>query len=105
MTREEFIQVLEKYGYPYEIEGDKIVVTHKGRVNLKSLTSLPPDVEFNNVGFVNFYSLTSLPPGVVFNNTGGVDLQSLTSLPPEVVFNNGDDIHLESIVSKITRNY
>ena len=74
MKQEEFIKVLDEKRYPYEIEGNKIVVTHKGFVDLRSLTSLPPGVEFKNRGFVDLESLTSLPPGVEFNNGGDVYL-------------------------------
>jgi hypothetical protein len=119
MTREEFIEELKERGYSYEIEGNKIVVTHKGTVYLSSLTSLPPgvefrnrgdaylpsltsissDVKFNNEGYVNLSSLTSLPPGVEFRNEGWwINLESLTSLPPGVEFRNeGWWINLESL--------
>ena len=56
MTREEFKKVLEEKGYSYKLEGDKIVVTHERYVNLSSLTSLPPGVEFKNRGYVNLSS-------------------------------------------------
>ena len=74
MTREEFIKVLDEKGYSYEIEGDRIIVTHNWHVDLQSLTSLPPGVEFKNGGDVDLRSLTSLPPGVVFKNGGYVYL-------------------------------
>ena len=69
MTQKEFIEVLNKNGYSYKIEGDLIVVTYKNNtVDLESLTSLPPGVEFRNGGYVVLPSLTSLPSGVVFKN-------------------------------------
>ena len=68
MTQEEFINVLDRKDYSYKIEGDLIVVTYKGSVDLESLTSLPPGVEFRNGGYVVLPSLTSLPSGVVFKN-------------------------------------
>jgi hypothetical protein len=77
MTRDEFIKELDKKSYSYEIEGDKIVVTHKVNVLLSSLTSLPPGVEFNNRGSVSLNSLKSLPPVVEFNNKGNVNLESI----------------------------
>ena len=98
MTREEFIKQLDKKRYSYEIEGDKIVVTHKD-VYLSALTSLPPGVVFKNEGGVYLDSLTSLHPGVEFNNEGGVYLDSLTSLPPGVVFKNGGYVDLRSLTS------
>jgi len=118
MTREEFIEVLENKRYSYEIEGDKIVVTDYGYVDLSLLTSLPSVVEFNNRGDLNLKRLKTLPPGVQFknwgdvylnslktlppddqfNNKGYVNLSSLTSLPPGVQFHNGGGVYLESII-------
>ena len=57
MTREEFIKVLDKKGYSYKIEGDRIVVTDKRNALLGDLTSLPPGVEFKNKGDVYLGSL------------------------------------------------
>ena len=100
MTREEFIKVLEeKRGYSYEIEGDRIIVTHNGQVDLRSLPSLPPGVVFKGKGYVLLDSLTSLPSGVEFRNGWDVDLRSLTSLPPGVEFRNGGDVRLDSLTS------
>ncbi len=98
MTQEAFINELDEKGYSYEIEGDNIVVTHEGDVNLSALTSLPPGVEFKNRGGVSLYALTSLPSGVVFKNGGNVYLVSLTSLPPGVEFSNEGDVNLESLI-------
>ena len=124
MTREEFIEILDKEGYRYVIEGDKIVVTNQnigaygvenavflstktlppgvvfkneGTVFLGSLETLPRDVVFNNGGNVSFYILETLPPGVVFNNRGDVGLDQLKTLPPGVVFNNKGSVTLKSL--------
>ena len=78
MTQEEFIEVLDKKGYSYEMEGNKIVVTYKFYVDLVSLTSLPPGVVFSNVGEVGLRSLEAIPPDVEFRTTYDVNLQSLT---------------------------
>jgi hypothetical protein len=78
MTQKEFIKVLEFVGYSYEIEGDKLVVTHEWGVDLDALTSLPPGVMFSNEGSVWLNDLKSLPSGVVFKNGGDVWLNSLT---------------------------
>jgi hypothetical protein len=99
MTQEEFISILDKKSYSYEIEGDRIVVTRGGHVYLSNLTSLPPGVEFENGGHVDLSNLTSLPPGVEFRNRGYVNLESLTSLPPGVEFKNGGHVYLESLTS------
>jgi hypothetical protein len=99
MTQEEFIKVLEENKYSYEIEGDKVVVTHEGHVDLGWLTSLPPGVEFNSGRDVDLKKLVDLPPGVVFNNVMNVTMQFLTSLPPDVEFNNGGNVTLSSLTS------
>ena len=101
MTRKEFIEVLDREGYSYEIEGDKIIVTNEGTVYLTDLTSIPPGVVFKNGGGVNLQSLTSISPGVEFKNGEGVWLRSLTSLPPGVEFKNGGDVYLKSLVGGI----
>ena len=99
MTREKFIEVLDEKGYSYEIEGDKLVVTHEGGVDLESLTSLPPGVVFENRRGVYLRALTSIPPGVEFKNGVDVDLRSLTSLPPGVEFRNGGYVDLRALTS------
>ena len=99
MTQEKFRKVLDDKGYYYKIEGNKIVVIHKGTVELNSLTSIPLDMVFNNEGNVWLDSLASIPPGVVFNNKGGVDLDSLASIPPGVEFRNGGYLSFKSLTS------
>ena len=99
MTREEFTNVLDNYGYSYEIEGDRIIVTYRGSVFLESLTSLPPGVVFKKGGVVRLDYLTSLPPGVEFRNRGYVGLKSLTSIPPGVAFGNDGIVNLQSLTS------
>ena len=77
MTGEEFIEVLDEKGYSYEIEGDKIVVTHGRGVWLDSLKTIPSGVKFKNRGGVDLDSLKTLSPGVEFKNGGTVWLKSL----------------------------
>jgi hypothetical protein len=98
MTREEFIEELKEKGYSYEIEGNKVIVTHKGNVDLRDLTSLPPGVVFKNEAGVNLNSLGSLSPDVDFKNWGHVYLRSLISLLPEVEFRNGGSVYLGSVM-------
>jgi hypothetical protein len=122
MTQKEFIEILKKKKYSYEIEGDQIVVTggdkDGGDVRLNALTSLPPGVvfenggsvwlndltslplgvEFENEGYVYLSALTSLPSGVEFKNGGPVNLRALTSLPPGVVFKNGGNVWLRALI-------
>ena len=101
MTREEFIEVLEKKGYSYGIEGDKIVVTggdKDGYVWLDSLKTIPSGVEFKNEWTVNLSSLKTIPPGVGFKNSGHVNLHSLKTISPGVVFKNGGESYLPSLI-------
>ena len=77
MKKEEFIEVLKNRKYLYEIQGDKIIVTHKGYVDLDSLKTLPPGVEFRNGGSVSLDSLETIPPGVEFRNGGRVYLDGI----------------------------
>jgi len=85
MTREEFIEVLQRRSISYTIEEDKIVVTwgqNEGgktrRVNLGHLRGLPPKVEFRNKGgLVDLDSIKTIPPGIEFNNGKPVNLDSL----------------------------
>lgn len=77
MTREEFIEVLEEKGYPYNIEDNKILITYQGDVDLGKLVSLPSGVDFRNLFDVYLDSIESFPLGVEFNNGGNVELRSL----------------------------
>ena len=97
MKKEEFIEVLKRKNYLYEIQGDKIIVMHKGSVDLENLKTLPPGVEFMNRGIVYLDSLETLPPGVEFKNRGWVNLSSLKTLPPGVHFKNEGYVNLESL--------
>ena len=90
MTREEFIKVLEEKGYSYEMERNKIVVTHEGTVYLNSLETLPSGVEFRNGGYVFLDSLKTLSPGVEFRNVGSVHSDSLFDSLFGGWFNNWD---------------
>jgi hypothetical protein len=97
MTIEAFIKVLDEWGYPYEIQGDNVVVYGKYTTNLDSLTSLPPGVKFKSETDVWLESLTSLPTGISFENEGNVYLRDLTSISPMFTFGNKRDVHLGSL--------
>jgi hypothetical protein len=96
MTREAFIKVLEYNNCSYEIEGDKIVATHKDGIIL-FLNSIPSGVEFNSNGVVYLYELKDLPSGVEFNNKEEVVLDSIENISPDVKFNNSGNIRLDSL--------
>jgi hypothetical protein len=97
MTREDFIQLLEDEKCSYEIQGDNIVVTHRGNIDLGT-SSLPPNVKFRNSGYTNLPDLISLPPGTEFENGSRVFLDSLKSIPSYIQFNNGTGVYLEFIM-------
>ena len=97
MKKEEFINVLKQNNYLYEIEGDKIIVTHDGYVYLNSLETLPPGVEFRNGGSVWLNSLKTIPSGVEFRNGGHVSLRSLKTIHSGVKFRNGGNVNLDSL--------
>ena len=80
MTREKFIQTLDKKRYSYKIEGDKIVVTHKGYVNLGSLKILPPGVVFNNEGYVDLRSIIGSYFDEWKGNIKGIDSKRLLNI-------------------------
>lgn len=100
MTREEFIEELESIDhYPYEIEGNKIVVTSgdsEGNFDLV-LESIPSDVIFRNPGYVDLLYIDNIPSGVDFRNGGDVRFSSVTSIEKDVRFNNHGKVYLESI--------
>lgn len=52
MKRKGFIKILEKNRYDYTIKNNKIVVNHKGNVDLSFLKELPSGIVFNNGGNV-----------------------------------------------------
>ena len=93
MTQKTFIKILDKNGYSYEIEGNKIVVTEV-YADLGSLTSIPPGVVFKNGRDVNLESLKTLPSGVKFRNRGYVYLDSLETISTGVGFENGGSVNL-----------
>ena len=97
MKKEEFIEVLKRNNYLYEIQGDKIIVTHDGYVDLGFLETIPPGVEFRNRGSVDLSDLKTIPPGVEFRNGGDVWLSALKTIPPGVEFKNGGHVNLRSL--------
>ena len=77
MTQQEFTEILKSKNYSYKIKNNNIIIDHKEWVDLEYLTSIPPNIQFNNQGSVNLESLTSLPPNTQFNNQGEVFLKNI----------------------------
>ena len=81
MTREEFIDVLERSGIYY----DKY--NPEGLIVIED--TLGNGGEYDPEGIhVRLGHLTSLPSGVVFDNSGDVYLNHLETIPPGVEFRN-----------------
>jgi hypothetical protein len=90
MTREEFINILEKKGYPFEDKGDRLFVGREFDcldIDLSRVRSIPPSVIFRNGGSVNLNSIEEIPSGVEFRNLMRVSLHSLRRrIDPSVRF-------------------
>ena len=98
MTREEFIEQLDKDKITYNILGSDIEITgsnglaYKWNVAITHLKSLLSGVIFNNKGNVHIMELQEIPEGVQFNNGGNIVLGSYDQgikIHPSTVFNNG----------------
>jgi hypothetical protein len=95
MTREEFMRALEKGGiaFTYSEGRERIVIVPENFViNLKDLgiTSLPPNITFDNLGFVNLGEVSQLPEGLIFDiNDGGVIGEKITRIPRGTKFGKG----------------
>jgi hypothetical protein len=96
MTREEFIEELDKNNYRWSFEGDTIVITDERGIDL-DITTIPSNVEFRNGAYVYLDSLESLPPNIKFNNIGSVSLDSLNSISPGTSFENGRSVFFDSL--------
>jgi hypothetical protein len=86
MTREQFIRALEEGGITYSLSdgGKRIVVDQENQyINLEYLgiTSLPPDVTFENSGSLRLGEVAQLPEGVVFDIKGAVIAEGITRIP------------------------
>lgn len=106
MIQEEFTSILHKKGYSYRIDGDMIIVintNNNGVVNpsidLRDITSIPPNVIFNNSGYVFLTKLTSIPPNVIFNNRRYIDLRNCLKIDSSVIFNNEESIFVDKLIT------
>lgn len=97
MTREQFIEQLDKDKITYNILGSDIEITgsnglaFKWNVGITHLKSLPSGVIFNNKGNVHIMELQEIPEGVQFNNGGDIVLglyDQGIKIHPSTVFNN-----------------
>ena len=98
MTQEEFIEILDEKGYPYVIEGDKVIVNGEGDFYWE-LKTFPSGVEFRNEGNVDLKLLTTLHSDVEFNNDGNVLLYHLEKIHPSIRFNNSGYVSLILLIT------
>jgi len=98
MTREEFIDQLDKDKITYNLLGSDIEITgsnglaYKWNVGISHVKALPSGVIFNNKGNVHIPDLQEIPEGVQFNNGGNIVLglyEQGIKIHPSTVFNNG----------------
>jgi hypothetical protein len=83
MTREDFIEELDKKNYKYLIEGERIVVSGNNSSNFIDLSviNLPSGVEFKDSRHVFLDFLKNIPSNTGFNNLG----------------NKHSDVHMQSL--------
>ena len=94
MAKETFINILERYGYSYSVEGDKIIMGGKDPINLPGVKRLPTNVVFQNNASVQLGDVEYIPEGTVFKNDGIVYLPSLKKIHPSVILDNNESIYL-----------
>lgn len=74
MTREEFIEALDRKGIHHMEEGGRLIVGRisPGYISFYDLgiDSMPPDVTFENSGNINLGNVKEIPEGVFFDNEG-----------------------------------
>ena len=79
MTREEFIEILDRKDYRYKIVGDDLIINQEGSyIDLDEIEILPDNIIFNNRGDIWLKSVRSIPKSVKFMNSGDVSLDRLT---------------------------
>ena len=86
MTREQFIRALEEGGITYSLSdgGKRIVVDQENQyINLEYLgiTSLPPNVTFENSRSLRLGEISQLHEGMVFDIKGAVIGEGITRIP------------------------
>lgn len=94
MTREEFIEILDREGYTYKIVNDKIVITSRNRrgINLAGFI-----IDNKGNGEMTISLIEKIPSGIIFQGEGGVNLSSLEVLPPDVEFRNIGKVDLSNM--------
>jgi len=99
MEKEKFKTLLKKNGISFLQENNIFIIKTQGSVDLRSLTTMPENIQFNNQGSVYLSSLTTMPENIQFNNQGSVYLSSLTTMPENIQFNNQGYVDLSSLTT------
>ena len=97
--REEFIEILEKRGYPYSLQGNKIIITGSKDFTI-GIDGIPPGVVFNNSGVVDI-PIDHVSDDVEFNNGGYVNLSYVISIGKNVKFKNNGNVFLGKHLNRI----
>jgi hypothetical protein len=90
MTREDFIDALNRDGYKAHVEGDKLIVDGdfwQDHITME-IDSIPSNVTFVNKGFISLPRLKEIPEGVTFNNSAYVSLVMVDKISSDTIFNN-----------------
>lgn len=95
MIPEWFIKELSIDNIPYRIEGDRLIITHSTKNRDIYLTSIVPNVTFENEGVVKINWSGTLPKGLVFNNKEVIYLNTGEPIPTDIRFNNGANLWLD----------
>jgi hypothetical protein len=93
------MDLLDEEDYSFREEGNKIVIDHDSDIYLSDLTSIPPDILFQNDGSVDLPGVLSIPKGIEFDNKIDVVLSGTLSLSPGTKFRNRRDLFLDSLQS------
>jgi len=95
-SKEAFESLLKLKGYTYRYShnenGETLIVSTDGHVNLEDVNYLPSHICFANNGYVDLSSIETLPEYTVFSNDGNIYLDSLKGFSKGVRFKNGKDI-------------
>jgi len=102
--RQEFIDILNKEKFPYEIKDSKQPSAGMGKIIIGGyiidsdlITYIPDNVEFNNNSHVELYSVNKMGNNIEFNNDGDVGLYSLEKIGNNIEFNNDGTVWLDSL--------
>jgi hypothetical protein len=80
------------YRYSYNENGEMLMISTDGHVDLEDVNYLPSHVCFQNNGYVDLSSIEILPEYIVFQNDGNIYLKSLKEFSKGLRFRNGKDL-------------